>query len=93
MKSKPEISYEEYQRRVNHIKHLEESGFVIYPKKKLKVIGWIFIGFGVATIPIPGTTVPLIAVGLSFLGMSKYQLQELLRNKRAIMRLKLKSNA
>lgn len=58
--------------REKRIEELEGLGIVMLPKRKLKRLGWVCIGLGLLTIPIPLTTIPLIAVGVSFLGVSKY---------------------
>lgn len=80
MKNKT-IQYEELIKRNAEINELKRNGMIIIPKKNFKVVGWVFIGLGVLTIPIPFTTLPLILIGLFCLGLSKQELTEKIRLK------------
>ena len=80
MKNKT-ISYEELIKRNAELNELKRQGMIIIPKKKFKVVGWVFIGLGVLTIPIPFITIPLLIIGLLCLGLSKHELKEKIRLK------------
>lgn len=81
MKQNKYIQYEEVIKRQNHIDKLVNEGFIIIPKRRFKILGWVCIGLGVLTIPIPLTTIPLLAIGFLLLGLSKYELIEKIRKK------------
>ena len=68
------IQYTELLKRNKQINLLTQKGFIIIPKKNFKVVGYVLIGLGVLTIPIPLTTIPLITLGVFCLGLSKQDL-------------------
>lgn len=63
------INYTDLVKRNEQIDKLKQEGLIIIPKKRLSVLGWVFIGLGV--LPIPFTTPLFIAIGLGLLGLSK----------------------
>ena len=75
------INYEDLISRNKQIDDLKQKGFIIIPKRKFKLIGYIFIGVGVLTIPIPFITIPLLLIGFAILGLSYQVLFERLRKK------------
>ncbi len=75
------IHYEDLIYRNKQIDSLKQKGFIIIPKKKFKTLGYIFIGVGILTYPIPFTSIPLILIGLTMLGLSYQVLLEKLRRK------------
>lgn len=68
------INYKDLVRRNKQIDQLKKDGVIMIPKKRLKVLGWACVGLGVVTFWIPLTTIPLIAIGLLLLGLSKQTL-------------------
>jgi len=80
MKNKT-INYIDLIQRNKQIDELKRKGFVIIPKRKFKLIGYIFIGVGVVTIPIPFITIPLLLIGFTFLGLSYQNVLDRLRKK------------
>ncbi len=75
------IHYEDLIKRNKQIDDLKRKGFIIIPKRKFKILGYIFIGVGVLLIPIPFITIPLILIGFTFLGLSYQELLERVRKK------------
>ena len=75
------INYQDLIKRNQELKRLKEMGLIIIPKKRLKVVGYILIGLGVVTIPIPFTSLPLITLGLFMLGLSYQKIIENLKRK------------
>ena len=84
------IHYEDLVNRNKAIDSLKQKGFIIIPKRNFKLIGYIFIGVGVVTIPIPFITIPLIAFGFLLVGLSKQELYDKLERKikRGLYKLK-----
>lgn len=80
MKNKT-INYKDLIKRNKAIDSLKQKGFVIIPKRKFKLIGYIFIGVGVLTIPIPFITIPLILIGFTLLGLSYQVVFEKIRKR------------
>ena len=89
MKNKT-IHYKDLVNRNKQIDSLKRNGFIIIPKRKFKTIGYIFIGVGVLTIPIPFITIPLFAIGLLLIGLSKQELYDRVRKKIKLMLYKIK---
>ncbi len=75
------INYEDLIKRNKQIDDLKRKGFIIIPKRKFKILGYIFIGVGVLLIPIPFITIPLLLIGFTFLGLSYQELLERVRKK------------
>lgn len=84
------INYTDLVNRNQYIDELKRDGLVIIPKRNFKIIGYIFIGVGVVTIPIPFITIPLIAVGFLLLGLSRQELYDKLEKKFKLMLYKIK---
>ncbi len=84
------IHYEDLVRRNKKLDELSRQGLIIIPKRKLKTIGYIFIGVGILSIPIPLITIPLLLIGFTFLGLSYQELFEKLRRKFKLMLYKLR---
>ena len=84
------VNYEEVIRREKHIKNLKAKGFIIIPKKNFKVVGWVLIGLGIITIPIPLTTIFFVSIGLLLLGISKQELFDRFRRKIILLRYKIR---
>ena len=85
------IHYEDLIKRNKQIDNLKRKGFIIIPKRKFKILGYIFIGVGVLLIPIPFITIPLILIGFTFLGLSYQELLERVRKKIKLMLYKIRS--
>ncbi len=79
------INYEDLIKRNKQIDNLKRKGFIIIPKRKFKILGYIFIGVGVLLIPIPFITIPLLLIGFTFLGLSYQELLEKIRRKFKLM--------
>jgi len=90
MKNKT-INYTELLRRTKELNDLKKKGFIIIPKRTFKITGWCLIGLGIITLPIPLTTIPLLAIGFLLLGISKQELIEKIRKKFKLMLYKLRS--
>ncbi len=86
------IHYEDLINRNKQIDNLKRKGLIIIPKKKFKTIGYIFIGVGVITIPIPFITIPLIAFGFLLLGLSRQELYDKLERKFKLMLYRIKNH-
>ena len=84
------IHYEDLVNRNKAIDSLKQKGFIIIPKRNFKLIGYIFIGVGVVTIPIPFITIPLIAFGFLLVGLSKQELYDKLEKKFKLMLYKIR---
>ncbi len=84
------IHYEDLIKRNKQIDNLKRKGFIIIPKRKFKILGYIFIGVGVLLIPIPFITIPLLLIGFTFLGLSYQELFERVRKKIKLMLYKLR---
>ena len=90
-KVKRYIDYEEVIRKERHIKNLKAKGFIIIPKRNFKFVGWVLIGLGILTIPIPFTTIFFVSIGLFLLGISKQEFFDKLIRKFKLLRYKLRS--
>ena len=75
------IHYEDLIYRNKQIDNLKRKGFIIIPKKKFKILGYIFIGLSILTIPIPFTSIPLLLIGFALLGLSYQNVLEKIRRK------------
>jgi len=89
MKNKT-INYEDLIKRNKQIDSLKRNGFIIIPKRKFKTIGYICLGVGILTIPIPFITIPLLTIGFLLLGLSKQELYNKVRKKIKLFMYKLK---
>ena len=89
--NKETLQYTELLKRNKQINDLTQEGLIILPKKKFKIIGYVLIGLGVLTIPIPLTTLPLIVLGVFCLGLSKQELINRTTKKFKLFMYKLKS--
>jgi len=70
------INYNQLIKRNDQLNQLRKEGFMILPKRNLKVLGYALIGVGVITFFIPLTTLPLLIIGFGFLGISYYKLKD-----------------
>jgi len=84
------IHYEDLIYRNKQIDELKRKGFIIIPKKKCRLFGYITIGAAVLTIPIPFTSFPLFILGLTMLGLSYQDLLERIRKKFKLVLWRLK---
>lgn len=75
------IDYKELIRKQQFKQDLEQRGFVLIPRKRLRVVAYVLIGVGVVTLPLPTGSILLIALGLSMLGLTIPELKEKLRKR------------
>jgi len=75
------INYEDLIQRNKQIDDLKRKGFIIIPNKKFKVVGCCLIGLSVLSIPIPFTSIPLLLIGFTFLGLNYAVVLDRLRKK------------
>jgi len=75
------INYEDLIHRNKQIDELKNKGFIIIPNKRFKVVGCCLIGLSVLSIPIPFTSIPLLLIGFTFLGLSYAVVLEKLKRK------------
>ncbi len=85
------IHYEDLIKRNKQIDSLKQKGFIIIPKRNFKILGYIFIGVGVVTIPIPFITIPLLLIGFTLLGLSRQELFDKIERKFKLMLYKIRS--
>ncbi len=85
------IHYNDLVNRNKAIDSLKRKGFIIIPKRNFKILGYIFIGVGVLSIPIPFITIPLIAFGFLLVGLSRQELFDKLERKFKLMLYKIRS--
>jgi len=85
------INYEDLIQRNKQIDELKGKGFIIIPKKRFKVVGCCLIGLSVLTIPIPFTSIPLLLIGFTFLGLSYQNVLDRLRRRIKLMLYWLRS--
>ncbi len=90
MKNKT-INYEDLIQRNKQIDELKRKGFIIIPNKKFKVVGCCLIGLSILSIPIPFTSIPLLLIGFTLLGLSYAVVLEKLRRKFKLMLYKYRS--
>lgn len=70
------LEYKDLVKRNKQLNQLRKDGFIILPKRNFKVLGYGLIGLGSITFFIPLTTIPLLIIGFSLLGISYFKVKE-----------------